>query len=311
MYKNQYVKETVERTVQQFIEMLRESKGQNKWVKPFFSTTGFQKNPFTGTIYQGLNALILSVIAYNKGYTSNKWATNEAWMKVNRCMRKGEKKTRVIFCGKVVSKDKKGNIIYKVDKNGEYILDEKGEKQPETHYTERFWDVVNECQLKDYTEPKPEHIDENKLDKINQFKKEYLDRIGATYSEGHGHACYCPLTDTIELPSVSQYNRDMLLSYIPTTCHETVHWSGAKSRLNRDLSGGFGSESYALEELVADIGAGFISAEFNEPYLFSNNNLAYIESWVKILQDKPKALEDACWAAQKAAQYLLKLASED
>ncbi|WP_081950771.1 zincin-like metallopeptidase domain-containing protein [Agrobacterium pusense] len=34
--------------------------------------------------------------------------------------------------------------------------------------------------------------------------------------------------------------------------HKT-HWSGAKSRLDRDLSGRFGSETYAMEELIAEI----------------------------------------------------------
>ena len=90
-----------------------------------------------------------------------------------------------------------------------------------------------------------------------------------------------------------------------------MHWSGAESRLNRDLSGRFGSESYAFEELVADIGAGFVSAEYGHQYMFSNNNLKYLESWIKILQDKPKTIITACSMAQKAADYLLKLASHD
>lgn len=40
-------------------------------------------------------------------------------------------------------------------------------------------------------------------------------------------------------------------AFYSTLCHELVHWSGAKSRLDRDLTGRFGSDSYAVEELIA------------------------------------------------------------
>lgn len=45
--------------------------------------------------------------------------------------------------------------------------------------------------------------------------------------------------------------------FYSTPCHELVHWSGAKHRLPRDLTGRFGTESCAMEELVAELGAAF------------------------------------------------------
>ena len=289
--------EIIKSTADKFIAMLEESKGKGKWIKPFFGSANAPISAETKKQYRGCNGMLLSLVQDEKGQTSNKWATVDQWKKGKRFVKKGEHGTNIIFWKQVkIKTDEK-------DENGDDI-----EKMIPFM---RYYTVFNECQLQDYKEPEPEQVDENILEKIKYFKTEYLDRIGATYSEGHGHACYIPKFDIIELPSISQFNRDMLEEYIPTACHETVHWSGAESRLNRDLSGRFGSESYAFEELVADIGAGFISKQFGKEYMFSQNNLKYIESWIKTLQDKPKTIITACSLAQKAADYLLKLASHD
>lgn len=307
------VDELIKETADKFIKMLEESKGQGKWVKPFFSTTGMHRKLYSKKMYEGFNIIRLEYAAQQRGFTSSLWATEKQILEHKRRIKYEEcgKTTTIIFWKWIPLKDEKGNPIPKKDKNGNVILDKDGNPKFEEIPLERFYKVYNECQIEGYVEKQPERIDENVLNKINKFKEEYLDRIGASYSEGHGHACYIPSRDVIELPSISQYNRDMLLSYIPTSCHETVHWSGAESRLNRDLSGHFGSDSYAYEELIADIGAGFISQEFGQPYLFSQNNIKYIESWIKELTDKPRTLLSACSKAKEAYTYLMGLASHD
>lgn len=291
--------EIVKSTADKFIAMLEEVKGKGHWVKPFFSSNSLNINFESKKLYRGFNMVLLAFVSEEKGYTSNKWGTFDQWKKAKRFVRKGEKGTNIIFWKQ---------FKIKTDEK-----DENGDDVEKMIPFMRYYTIFNECQLQDYKpeEETKEPIDENILHKVNLFKENYLDRIGAVYTEGHGHACYIPSRDVIELPSLSQYNKDMLLEYIPTACHETVHWSGAKSRLNRDLSGRFGSESYAFEELIADIGAGFVSAEYGHKYMFSQNNIKYIESWIKTLQDKPKTIITACSMAQKAADYLLKLASHD
>ena len=296
---NNVAEQIVQQTAEKFIKMLEESKGKGQWIKPFFADINPPVNFESKKVYRGFNFMLLSIVQEENQYTSRKWGTFDQWKKAKRFVKKGEHGTNIIFWKQVKIETEE------VDENGDNI-----EKLIPFM---RYYTVFNECQLQDYKqEEKTEQpIDENILHKVEMFKDNYLDRIGAVYTEGHGHACYIPSRDVIELPSLSQYNRDMLAEYIPTACHETVHWSGAKSRLNRDLSGRFGSESYAFEELVADIGAGFISQEFGHTYMFSQNNLKYIESWIKTLQDKPKTIITACSMAQKAADYLLKLASHD
>jgi antirestriction protein ArdC len=49
--------------------------------------------------------------------------------------------------------------------------------------------------------------------------------------------------------------------------HELTHWTGAKHRLDRDFSGRFGTQAYAAEELVAELGAAFLNAEFGFDYV--------------------------------------------
>lgn len=312
---NEVVDELVQQTVDRFITLLEESKGKGKWIKPFFSTSGMHRNMYAkkGITYEGFNMLLLEMVAQQRGFTSNLWATKKQLDEHNKIVKdeEFEKSTPVILWNFTDKKDKDGNIVYVTDENGNKKTDVDGNPIPEKVCFKKYYRVYNECQLEGYVEKQPEKIDENILNKINVFKEQYLDRIGANYTEGHGHACYCPMTDSIELPSISQYNRDMLFEYIPTACHETVHWSGAKSRLNRDLSGHFGDNKYAYEELIADIGAGFISQEFGQPYLFSNNNLKYIEGWIKELKDKPQTLVSACSKAKQAYKYLMTLASED
>ena len=143
------------------------------------------------------------------------------------------------------------------------------------------------------------------MEEINKHR-EFLDKTGIEYEEGHNRACYIPSIDKVYLPSPEQFIDKA--AYIPVSCHEFIHATGSKKRLDRDFTGKFGDESYAFEELVADIGAGFLSAALGKQYIFQNNNLAYLKSWVKVLKDQPKAILKACSHAQKAADYLLGLA---
>src|SRR4051812_14335681 len=87
----------------------------------------------------------------------------------------------------------------------------------------------------------------------------FLVAIGADVREGGDRACYVPAVDCIMLPPFGAFEGPE--HYYATRLHETGHWTGHPSRLNRDLSGRFGSRSYAGEELVAELTAAFLCAE--------------------------------------------------
>ncbi|WP_349775217.1 zincin-like metallopeptidase domain-containing protein [Methylorubrum extorquens] len=91
--------------------------------------------------------------------------------------------------------------------------------------------------------------------------------------------------------------------YASTMAHELTHWSGAKGRLDRDLSGRFKSQAYAAEELVAELGSAFLMAEMGleaEPHPIY---ASYLASWLKLLRSDSKAIFTAASAASRAAGY--------
>ncbi|MDX0980317.1 hypothetical protein GOE03_31080 [Sinorhizobium medicae] len=85
------------------------------------------------------------------------------------------------------------------------------------------------------------------------------------------------------------------------------HWSGAKHRLDRDLSGRFGSESYAIEELVAELSASFLCADLGVAHDPRDNTTTYLESWLKVLKGDKRAIITAAAKAQAAADHLHEL----
>ena len=86
--------------------------------------------------------------------------------------------------------------------------------------------------------------------------------------------------------------------------HEATHWTGAKARLDRDLSGRFGSEAYAAEELVAELGAAFLCADLELTNQPRPDHAAYVASWLKVLKADSRAIFTAAAKAQEAADYL-------
>lgn len=134
-----------------------------------------------------------------------------------------------------------------------------------------------------------------------QQPEQLFSALGAEIKHGGNRAFYQPASDSIQMPNFESF-RDAV-SYYSVLAHETVHWTGAKPRLDRDLSRRFGSEAYAAEEHVAELGAAFLSADLgltNEP---RPDNAAYIATWLKVLKDDKRAIFTAAAKAQQAADY--------
>ena len=89
---------------------------------------------------------------------------------------------------------------------------------------------------------------------------EFLRSTGADIREGHGEAYYVPSHDFISMPAFEAFKGAD--HFYNVAFHELTHWTGHKSRLDRDLKNRFGSRDYAAEELVAELGAAFLCAEF-------------------------------------------------
>ena len=97
-------------------------------------------------------------------------------------------------------------------------------------------------------------------------------------------------------------------SYMSVFLHEAAHASGAAHRLNRDLTGSFGSESYAKEELRAEIASAFTASATGINYEQApqmENHTAYVQNWISVLQNNPNELFRAIKDATKISDYLI------
>lgn len=125
--------------------------------------------------------------------------------------------------------------------------------------------------------------------------------------KGTDRAFYSPGPDYVEIPPLSKFKNEQ--NYYSVTFHELVHSTGHQSRIGRDLTGRFGSKSYAFEELIAELGASFLCGESGILYYTMKNSAAYIESWSSRLAAEMKADNKffirAASAAQAAADFML------
>ena len=96
------------------------------------------------------------------------------------------------------------------------------------------------------------------------------------------------------------------ITFYNVAFHELTHWTGHKSRLDRDLKNRFGSRDYAAEELIAELGAAFLCAEFG--FDGDVRSAGYIATWIELLKADKRAFFTACRQASKAADYLRGLA---
>ena len=126
--------------------------------------------------------------------------------------------------------------------------------------------------------------------------------VGARVVEGGNRACYQPVTDTVHLPSSSQF--DEAAQYYGTSAHEHVHWTGHADRVARDLTGRFGSDAYAAEELVAELGAAMWCAQFGISAVTRPDHAAYLAGWLRVLRTDARALVTVSSRAQAALDHL-------
>jgi antirestriction protein ArdC len=280
--KKPYYEMISERLIQQLEE------GTAPWQKPW--EPGIQRmphNPVSGTRYKGANALWLSM----QGRSDPRWMTYKQAKSVNAQVMKGEKGTMVQywkFRDRVPKKE-----------NGKPVLDAEGKKvmiNVELDKPKVFSAVVfNAEQIQglpplEAKQTIPEWERHERAEAI-------LSASGANINHDQGdRAFYSPVRDSIHLPEKGQF--ESADRYYATALHELGHWTGHPTRLDRDLSGRFGSESYAAEELRAEIASMGIGEELeigHDP----GQHASYVKSWIKVLKDDPKEILRAARDAEK------------
>ena len=280
---NNHVRETQEALTTQVLAAMSEN--PTGWAKPWREIlTHTPHNATTGKAYQGGNVLYLAMVQMAKGYPTTRWATYKQWESVGAQVRKGEKGTAMVKWGRTVCKG--------------HSKDESCDKCGRM-YASAFT-VFNAEQVDGWVAPV---VEELTCGERFEVAERWFAAVGAGVVEGGDRACYSPVTDRITVPRFAQFVDGA--AYYATLAHEHAHWTGHESRLNRDLAGRFGSESYAVEELVAELTAVFVCAELGVAAVPREDHAAYLASWLKVLKSDVKALWRACSEAQKALGFMV------
>lgn len=162
--------------------------------------------------------------------------------------------------------------------------------------------VFSEDLVKEIEKDPQQHIYSN--DEKFEFLKGFMKETGVElYQSKINERCYYDIDKhRIVLPPDNHFfNKEALLS---TLAHEIAH--STSKGLEREVTGEFGSEEYAKEELRAEIASAYICAELGiDTSMNENNNVAYIQSWSTAIKDNYKYLEDAVKDADKICNYVI------
>lgn len=172
------------------------------------------------------------------------------------------------------------------------------------YWLRKFYRVFN-CSLMDGVPAKEKpQIDVNDRNDRAEAILDYWDKNEAKIVYGGSQAFYRTDTDEVHLPERADFKS--MQEFYSTALHEIGHSTGHESRLNRDLSGRFGSDGYAMEELRAEIASIFMEQDLEiEPSEGRlQNNVAYIQSWKEEIKENPNALFTAITDADKIAKYV-------
>ena len=276
-------KADVEREITSQIIAAIES-GTGNWSKPWASLDGAPSNAKSGRDYRGVNRLVLSITQHAAMYERGIWATIKQWNSLGARVNKGEKASYITVRSE------------RLDKETDEV-------------TGVFWraaPVFNAAQVNGYEVPAL--ADPRALQGYLEYANAdaFVLRTGATIKHGGDKAFYMPSKDAIMLPAREAFSDGA--AYYATLFHELTHWTGADQRLDRKQGGKFGSNDYAFEELVAEIGAAFLCSDMgvsnDEP---RTDHAQYLKGWLEILKASDQHIFSAAAQAGKATEYLNEL----
>jgi len=280
-------KEIINKVADKFIEALKTQKGDWKKSKIWKSLeSGLPINANTRKSYNGFNIINLLLDREIHNYDNNEWGTFKMWNDMGYRLKKNEKCSYVFF-----------NKPFEVEDPTK--LDEFGNPKKKKIFYLKPYAVFNANQVEGYEVKKAQAP--NKAKALKNVDK-YVENTGAEISHGGDRAYYSPNFDRIQMPSKESFLGTE--EYYGTLLHELVHWTGHEKRCKRDFSGFFGSEAYAIEELVAETGSSILSSILGISQTVREDHLKYVNSWIKNLENKPEQVIKAINKSTKAIEHL-------
>lgn len=289
--KNTVTKDVYTRITDQIIAELE--KGALPWLKPWDAAhvAGPVSRPLrhNGQPYAGINVLMLWLAAMERNFYAPIWMTFRQAKELGAHVRKREKGSLVVYA----------NTITRTEENPNTGEEEAREIPFMKGYTvfnvEQIEDLPAHYYARSETYKNPDERDAD--------AERFFASTGAQINHGGNRAFYAPGPDQIQMPDFETF-RDSL-AYYGTLAHECTHWTRHETRLDRDFGRKkWGDEGYAMEELVAELGAAFLCADLELTPQIREDHTPYIAGWLKVLKEDKRAVFTAAAHAQKAADFL-------
>ncbi|BBD01464.1 ArdC family protein [Sphingobium sp. YG1] len=266
--------------------------GRLPWVQPWSAAAcpvpGLPRNALTGRCYSGVNVLILWIEVIARSHPSQGWLTFRQAQEAGGCVRKGERGTTIVYADRFTPEAEKVRAR------------ESGEDARTVPFLKRFTVFnVSQCEgLRPDLAPEPVPLPEREIVPVAE---EVITASGVDFQVGGDKAFYVPSLDYVQVPPQPAFFEQV--NYYRTCLHELTHATGHPSRLNREMTSGFGSKDYAREELIAEMGSAFLCAALG--IVPTVRHADYIGAWLEVLRENNRAIFRAASAATRAADWLL------
>lgn len=243
--------------------------------------------------YSGVNRLLLPMSALRNGFSSRWWGTFNQWKERGgsvkprpKNVRPGQWGTTIVFCRPITKKK----------------TDDAGEETTESFQMLKTFTVFNADQvegveIQKQAEAAPMTHTEDHFERADEI----IDAAGFDIRYGGNEAFYSPALDRIHVPDRGRFT---LPEFYETVFHEMIHATEHPTRLNWDRK--LPGNTYALGELIAELGGCFLATEAGLPtHKTLTNHAAYLKDWLKALENDERFIFRAAAQAQKAADYIL------
>lgn len=300
-----------EKLTHRLIEKMK--KGVLPWVKPWRTEGGgtfgaMPLNAATRRPYSGLNVLLLWMEAEERGFKSLGWCTARQAFKAGAIVKKGERGTHIMFMSRIVRKAKTkaedDKVVWLVRTYTVFNLDQLGEREKFPGTLAWLRDRAGDP---DPTKPKAKKKEEPDITPI-LFLEDMVAETKAKIAHRGNVACYSKSADQITMPPTNRFKTAE--SYYAVLFHELTHWTGHETRLNRlEALAWMGDPKYAMEELVAELGAAFLCGRHRIDTV--TQSASYLKHWLERLNDDPTAIVKAASAATRAVELITGERPED
>ncbi len=251
------------------------------------------RNVLTKNPYNGINILQLWATGFVRGYEHQIWASYRQWAQCGAQVRAGERGTAVAFYK-----------AYEVQPKADDPDDDGNRRVLKTST------VFNIHQVTGYAapaSPPPLALSADPWAPLEPVE-DFIATTGVDIRHGGDQAYFNRASDHVQMPErfsfIGTDTSTPLEAYYSVLFHELTHWTGASSRLNRTFGQRFGDQAYAAEELVAELGVAFLSAELKTTPIPRADHAQYLAHWLAMLRSDTRSIFVAAAKASEAVRYL-------